>query len=124
MTKFSHIAVLVKDVDKSGAFYGEILGLKEVEEPFKDGLHRWFQLGGATLHLIQEPWEELVFRRSNHLCISVPDLEAFIKKLTANQISFEDARGNKNKIHIRPDGIRQIFFRDPSGYWIEANDDY
>jgi len=124
MTKFSHIAVLVKDVEESGTFYGEILGLKEVEEPFKDGLHRWFQLGEATLHLIQEPWEELVFRRSNHLCVSVADLGAFIEKLDAHHIAFEDARGNKNKIHIRPDGIRQIFFRDPSGYWIEANDDY
>lgn len=124
MTKFSHLAVLVKDLQKSGKFYGEILGLKEVQEPFKDGLHRWFQLGEATLHLIEEPWEELIFRRSNHLCISVSDLDAFIQKLEANAIGFEDARGNRNKIHIRPDGIRQVFFQDPSGYWVEANDDY
>jgi len=124
MTKFSHIAVLVKDLEKSGIFYGEILGLKEVEEPFKDGLHRWFELGSGTLHLIEEPWEELVFRRSNHLCVSVEDLDAFIQKLKANTIGFEDARGNKDRIHIRPDGIRQVFFQDPSGYWVEANDDY
>ena len=124
MTKFSHIAVLVKDLEKSWIFYGEILGLKEVEEPFKDGLHRWFELGSVTLHLIEEPWEELVFRRSNHLCVSVEDLDAFIQKLKANTIGFEDARGNKDRIHIRPDGIRQVFFQDPSGYWVEANDDY
>ena len=123
-SKFSHIAVLVKNLEESGKFYGEILGLKEVEEPFKDGLHRWFELGSGTLHLIEEPWEELVFRRSNHLCLSVDDLEAFIEKLHAHDIEFEDARGNKDKIHVRPDGIRQIFFQDPSGYWVEVNDDY
>ncbi|HLT07452.1 MAG TPA: VOC family protein [Cyclobacteriaceae bacterium] len=123
-TKFSHVAILVKSVEESGDFYRDILGLREVEEPFKDGLHRWFELGSGTLHLIEEPWKELVFRRSNHLCLSVDDLDAFIIKLQSNDISFEDARGNKNKIHIRPDGIRQIFFRDPSGYWVEVNNDY
>src|SRR5690606_7281410 len=124
MTKFSHVAVLVKSVEESGKFYGQILGLKEVEEPFKDGLHRWFELGSGTLHLIEEPRGELVFRRSNHICLSVDYLDGFIEKLGTFAIEFEDARGNKNKVHIRPDGIRQIFFQDPSGYWVEVNDDY
>jgi lactoylglutathione lyase len=23
---------------------------------------------------------------------------------------------------LRPDGVRQIYFQDPDGYWIEVND--
>lgn len=124
MTKFSHLAILVKDLRESINFYGGVLGLKQVDDPFKDGRHCWLELGEATLHLIEEPWEELVFRRSNHLCLSVPDLEAFIQTLGDNKIDYEDARGNKSLMHTRQDGIRQIFFRDPSGYWVEVNDDY
>ena len=26
-----------------------------------------------------------------------------------------------SKINIRADGIKQIFFQDPDGYWIEVN---
>jgi catechol-2,3-dioxygenase len=24
---------------------------------------------------------------------------------------------------VRPDGVKQIYFQDPEGYWIEINDD-
>jgi len=23
---------------------------------------------------------------------------------------------------VRPDGVRQIYFQDPDGYWLEVND--
>jgi len=26
-------------------------------------------------------------------------------------------------VQLRPDGIQQIYFQDPDGYWIEVNDD-
>ena len=26
-----------------------------------------------------------------------------------------------NKINIRADGIKQVYFQDPNGYWIEVN---
>ena len=27
-----------------------------------------------------------------------------------------------NSLHVRQDGIRQIYFQDPDGHWIEIND--
>lgn len=123
-TKFNHIAFYVEDLEKSGEFYSEVLGLEEVEEPFKDGLHLWYKLGEGTLHLIEGPWEELVFKKSNHLCLSVADLDAFIENLAEREITYENVAGDKNTINVRPDGIRQIYFQDPSGYWIEINDEY
>ncbi len=123
-TKLNHMAFYVENLEKSGVFYSEVLGLEEVEEPFKDGLHLWYKLGDATLHLIEGPWEELVFKKSNHLCLSVADLDSFIDQLKERNITFENVAGDKNVINVRTDGIRQIYFQDPTGYWIEINDEY
>jgi catechol 2,3-dioxygenase-like lactoylglutathione lyase family enzyme len=51
-------------------------------------------------------------------------MDAFIANLAAQKIEFEDWPGNKNKVNVRPDGIKQIYITDPDGYWIEINDDY
>src|SRR5690554_5707271 len=81
-TKLNHVAYYVKDLEKSGVFYGEILGLEETEEPFKEGRHLWYNLGdNVTLHLIKGLTEDLIFERSNHLCLSVEDLDGFMDNL-------------------------------------------
>ena len=124
-TKLNHVAYYVKDLDESGIFYGDILGLEETEEPFKDGLHLWYKLGeGTTLHLIEGLTEDLVFMRSNHLCLSVADLDDFIVKLKNKGIPFTNSKGDRGVINKRPDGIRQVYVQDPTGYWIEINDEY
>jgi catechol 2,3-dioxygenase-like lactoylglutathione lyase family enzyme len=47
-----------------------------------------------------------------------------ISNLKKQKVEFEDWPGNKNKINIRPDGIKQIYVQDPDGYWIEINDEF
>ncbi|HZB13312.1 MAG TPA: VOC family protein, partial [Chryseolinea sp.] len=50
----NHIAMYVNDLKKSTSFYENILGLKQIPEPFHDGKHTWFTIGAAgSLHLIQ-----------------------------------------------------------------------
>jgi len=39
------------------------------------------------------------------------------------KIKYSDWLEAPYKVHIRKDGIRQIYFQDPDGYWIEVNDD-
>lgn len=54
--KVNHIAVHVSDLERSMDFYHQVLALDEIEEPFKDGLHAWYDIGGgAALHLIEAP---------------------------------------------------------------------
>ncbi|WP_137402282.1 VOC family protein [Echinicola rosea] len=124
-TKLNHIAVYVQDLKASAEFYGDFLALQEIEEPFKDGLHVWYSIGDSQLHLIeQQPWEIPTINKINHLCFSMEDFDGFIEKLKEHDISFEDWPGEKGKINIRPDGIRQIYIQDPNGYWIEVNDEH
>lgn len=125
--KINHIAIHVSDLEQSKLFYGEVLGLQSLEEPFKDGLHAWYSIGGgASIHLIEEleqiPPKEI--SKTNHLCFSVADIEAFMGNLRANNCPFENWAGDQGKVHVRPDGIKQIFFRDPDQYWIEVNNDF
>lgn len=123
-TKLNHIAVYVEDLTESTRFYEQLIGLQQIEEPFKDGLHTWFALGSSQLHLIQGEWKDVTINKNNHLCFSIADMGAFIKKLKENKVAYEDWPGKANAITTRVDGVRQVYFKDPNGYWIEVNDDY
>ncbi len=124
-TKFNHIAIQVKDLEESGRFYEEVLELKLIPEPFKDGLHLWFEIGeNLSLHLIKSEAPLILPGKDTHFCYSMTDLDAFMKRLDALDVFYGNWEGEHKKITLRSDGIRQIFFQDPNGYWLEANDDY
>lgn len=122
--KLNHIAVYVENLAESKSFYSDIIGLEEIEEPFKDGLHIWYKIGSSQLHLIEGEWEELTTNKNNHLCFSIEDMNSFIENLNTNNIHFENWIGESSKITQRVDGVKQIYFQDPNGYWIEVNDNY
>ena len=120
----NHIALYVEDLNKSTAFYKNVIGLDSVPEPFKDGLHAWFKIGeNLTLHVIQGPKEKVIQYRSTHTCFSVPDISLFIEQLAKAGVVYEDVKGKQNAVTTRVDGIKQIYFKDPDGYWIEINND-
>jgi lactoylglutathione lyase len=120
----NHIALYVEDLGKSTKFYRDVIGLDTVPEPFKDGLHSWFKISnGLTLHIIQGPKEKLTQYRNTHTCFSVGDIDNFIQHLTKSGISYEDVKGKQQAVTTRVDGVKQIYFKDPDGYWIEINND-
>jgi len=123
--KINHFAVYARNLKETNAFYTEVIGLQKTEDPFKDDMHTWFDIGfGLSMHVIERDklWKDQFIDRSNHLCFCVKDMEAFMEKLVKHQVAFGDSKGSNEKVNIRPDGIRQIFFQDPNGYWIEIND--
>ena len=122
-TFLNHIAVYVTDLKKSGAFYSDIIGLDTIPEPFHDGKHIWFSVGPKShLHLIEGAVSKTEHNKNNHLCFSVSSLEKFITVLKKKNVEFENWAGEKSVYNTRVDGVKQIYFRDPDGYWIEIND--
>lgn len=118
-----HLAFYVKNIDSSVRFYTKIFRLDTVSMPFKNAPVRWFSISpGVQLHLIQGAKKDVDVPELSHVCFSVPSLSRFIEMLKQNNIPFDDSQGNKNAIQKRPDGVSQIFIRDPDGYWIEVND--
>lgn len=119
----NHLAIYVVDLQRSGDFYKNIIGLDTIPEPFHDGKHIWLRIGPkASIHIIQGAETPKEYFKNNHICFSVESVETFIEVLKKNNIPFEDVSGNKNVFSKRPDGIKQIWLQDPDGYWLEIND--
>jgi lactoylglutathione lyase len=121
--RFNHAAFYVVDLKISADFYRDVVGLKEIPEPFRDGRHAWFEIGpGIALHVISGAAAPLPKEKRNHLCLSVPSMAAFTARLEKHQVAYEDLAGKKSAVTRRPDGVHQIYFQDPDGNWIEIND--
>lgn len=120
----NHTAIYVVDIQKTGDFYSNIIGLDTVPEPFHDGKHIWYSTGAHTmLHVIAGATAKKDYYKNQHTCFTVPDFNQFIKKLQALNWPYEDVAGNNNAITTRVDGVHQIWLQDPDGYWLEINDD-
>jgi lactoylglutathione lyase len=119
----NHIAIYVVDLKTSTSFYQDIVGLDTIPEPFHDGRHTWFSIGPKShLHLIQGAKGKTEHEKNSHLCFTVPSVADFTDRLKKNNVAYENWAGEKNTITNRVDGVKQIYFRDPDGYWIEIND--
>lgn len=119
----NHIALHVFDLQKSGKFYTEIVGLDTIPEPFHDGNHIWLSVGYKShLHLIGGAKPAIDRDKNTHLCFTVPSVEQFLERLKKINWPYEDWAGTAGAVTKRVDGVKQVYFRDPDGYWIEVND--
>ena len=112
--QLDHVAIHVRDVAASRAFYGGVLGLREMPRPDFDFDGAWYAIGDRhELHLIGDrtkpPQSD---PRGTHFAIEVADIQEAAEFLSGAGIEFDTIR-------TRPDGARQIFFQDPDGHWIE-----
>jgi lactoylglutathione lyase len=122
--RLNHIAVYVVNLQISTQFYQHVVGLDTIPEPFHDGRHTWFSIGThGHLHVISGAATRTQHDKNMHLCFSVPSMNDFIARLKQHKIEYENWGGEKNAVTNRVDGIKQIYFKDPDGYWIEINDD-
>jgi lactoylglutathione lyase len=122
-TTLDHVSIFVTDLKKSTAFYQQVLHLDTIPEPFHDGMHTWFKIGpGLQMHVIAGATAIEPQPVRNHICFSTPSLKDFIKSLEKAGVTYGDLQGTPNTIQKRVDGVQQIYFKDPDGYWIEVND--
>ncbi|MBS1608690.1 MAG: VOC family protein [Bacteroidetes bacterium] len=119
----NHIAQYVVDLKVSTDFYMNIIGLDTIPEPFHDNKHTWFAVGPKShLHIIAGAAQKIPHDKNSHLCFTVNSVPDFTVNLKKNNIPFESWTGEKNTWTNRVDGVKQIYFQDPDGYWIEIND--
>lgn len=115
---FDHFNITVCDLDKSVAFYGKALGLKEIRRvTAQDGSYILVYLGdGKSPFLLELTWLKAhgsepynLGDNESHLCFRVPGdydaVRAFHKGMGA--VCFEN----------HDMGI--YFISDPDGYWVE-----
>lgn len=112
--QLNHIALHVENVDRSVAFYTELLCLPPLERPAFDFPGAWFRLGvDQELHLIGDRDQPVHSgHRGTHVAFVVDDLDAWERHLETHQATRLPRR-------TRPDGAQQVFVQDPDGHWIE-----
>ncbi|MDB5145343.1 MAG: Glyoxalase-like domain protein [Mucilaginibacter sp.] len=122
--KADHIALYVKDLTKSAAFYKDVMELKEIPEPFHDGKHVWLRTGAhSQLHLIQGAAEVTQHDINSHFAYSVNNLADFTKHLDGMHVKYGNWKQDSKSPQLRPDGVKQVYLQDPDNIWIEVNDD-
>lgn len=110
ITHLDHVSLIITDVAKARAFYGGILGLKEIAPPAVfDFVAVWYDLGGQYLHLLQKPVADSISAR--HPCFHVTDIAAAREHCSSHGLTIEETV-------IIPGGDR-FFIRDPNGNRIE-----
>ncbi len=113
---FDHAARHVRDLQKSADFYDKVLGLERTPDPFRDAKHIWYRIGPhQQLHIIAGA--EAVGPQDDdvHLAFRVADVAAFSAHLDRMKIAHQP-------FGTRKDGVKQVYFQDPDGYWVEVND--
>lgn len=115
-----HISLTVENLQECKHFYGNVLGLEELDRPNFDFPGAWYQIGEQQLHLIQYS-ESQTLRTNNtidtkesHIALRVKDYEATLEHLRSHRIPFQENPSTKS-------GFIQVFCTDPDGNIIELN---
>lgn len=120
--QFNHIAVAVKNVNETIAFYQKVFGFDEIENTASNSKTRWLSIGnGKELHLIPRQKGNTSPIKEIHFALATPNIDLFVEHLCLLKIPYSDWHGATNKVHVRKDGIKQIYLQDPDNYWIEVN---
>ncbi|RIV19015.1 glyoxalase [Fibrisoma montanum] len=115
--RHNHLALHVKDIPTSTAFYREVLGLKSIPVPENlKAIRAWFDIGnGQQIHLLAGRTEPIVHdRNGSHIALFVENMDKSEAYLNAKKIPFHK--------QTRFDGVVQIYFADPDGYLFELNE--
>jgi len=131
-----HVTLTSSDLDRSRAFYGEILGLTEIERPAFPFPGAWFEIApGQQLHLIVHDAatyrvSPLIDTRDVHFAIRVANYVSavnFLRSLGYKETTSENqssAPGSERLMRLQPNGkagFPQIYLLDPDRHVIEIN---
>ena len=121
--KFDHQAMPVNNLKISGDFYRDICGFKDI--PTLVGTK--ILTGGLLILRVKK--SILIFSdkkiqktpKQIHMAFSPENFDEFIDYLKMNNVVFTNYNLEVGVVQVRKDGIKQVWLRDPQGYWIEIN---
>src|SRR5579883_1010993 len=124
-----HVSLTVQDLERSRAFYREILNLREITRPPFNFPGAWFQLGEfQQLHLIVHT--NSTFRhkpldtRDLHFAVRVESYQATVDELRAKGYREDAPVDDPCRMIVQPyatAGFPQIYILDPDRHIIEIN---
>jgi glyoxylase I family protein len=125
-----HVTLPVGDLERSRAFYREILGLREIDRPPFDFPGAWFAVGDDQLHLVGDS-DDPTFRgrkgvdsRDVHFAVRVTSWTEALRFLESRGYRADADDRDPLKMNVRPrptTGFPQIYILDPDRHVIEIN---
>lgn len=112
-----HYTIHVKDLEASIHFYTDVVGFKISKRPNFDFAGAWLSINGAqSIHLIKDEDAEVTSgSRLLHFAFKIGNLDDIINICIELDLAFMGPK-------TRPDGVKSIFVKDPSGYFLEFVD--
>ncbi|MGH7341883.1 MAG: VOC family protein [Candidatus Rokuibacteriota bacterium] len=111
-----HVSFGVSDLERARAFYGDLLGLEEIERPDFGIPGAWFQAGDAQVHLIAQPEgfaggtpPPALNPLADHAAFEIDDYEKVLSELRTRGI----------EVLATSPRVGQMWIRDPDGHIIE-----
>ncbi|WP_375451505.1 VOC family protein [uncultured Devosia sp.] len=121
--RLDHVSIRVRDIALSTQFYIDVFGWPIVRTSGDPVTGQWLAIGGSdTLHLNQDDMAGTAVTKDNHLAISVAAFDDFLARLSGIGITYYNWPNTPDTIGHHPAGFRQVYIRDPDGYWVEIND--
>ena len=119
-----HISLYVSDLSASASFYADALGLEEIPNRVGKSHIRWFKLDEfRSIHIIGgDPVSARPRQMSTHVALATQSFDAALQRLTQHGVTYVSLGGKPKEASLRADGIRQVYFQDPDGHWLEIND--
>ena len=113
---FDHLALSVKDVNRSAAFYATVLKLPEIVNRTKIEGIRWFALtDGKELHLISILKKKVIINKAIHIGLSTNNFDAFVKQLIAKKSLIPIGRESQTPLTYTPTALIKSSYRTRMG---------
>jgi lactoylglutathione lyase len=117
---FDHVALSVADVELSAQFYERLFGLERITDRRPMEGVRWLSMaGGGELHLLAIVPGEVRMNQAVHLAVRTPDFDRLVAAIAAMGVEYTTWLGTRPGVTERNDGTRQVYVKDPDGYWVE-----
>ncbi|HTQ58139.1 MAG TPA: VOC family protein [Bryobacteraceae bacterium] len=125
-----HVSLTVTDLDRSRAFYRDILRLSEIERPPFSFGGAWFAVGGSQqLHLIVHNGatfrgERGIDTRDSHFAVRVTSYREAVDFLRSKGYREDAGELDPLRMRLQPHataGFPQIYVLDPDHHVIEIN---
>lgn len=130
MRTLHHVSIPVSDVERSRAFYRDVLQLEEIERPPFDFPGVWFAAGDGALHLIGEPRAPTyrdgkpIDTRDVHFAVRVENFRETLAFFESLGYSADHDPADARAMIVQPHataGFPQIYILDPDRHVIEVN---
>ena len=117
ITGLAHIGVPIADMQRSLAFYVDVMGFTLDDKCPMPGFELAFlSAGSCIIELICKPNNtERVDGKIDHICVEVDDIEGFCEKIK-DKVTFDGPISENAKLC---GGVKNVFFRGPDGERIE-----